>query len=328
MWVKRDDKTADRYGGSKVRKLEWIFGDAVRHQATRLLTVGAVGSNFVLAAATHGRTVGIEVDAIQFPRPLNDAARRSIRAAEAEGLRVLWAPSLVAVPWRVALERARSVWNRDLRTRTYVGAGGSSPRGVLGFVEAGLELRAQIAAGELPEPRAIFLPAGTGGSMAGLLLGCRLAGLVSKVVGVRVVPRALCPATRVVQLANRALDLLRSHGLPRSFAPLRRRDVTLLDGFVGAGYGAATPASRESLALAEELERLPLDTTYTGKALSGMLAQVLHYDVFRSQPILFWNTYCPPRSHQVTASDGVATSVLPDGSPPGYRRFLGRREGV
>ena len=88
----------------------------------------------------------------------------------------------------------------DLRKRYYkregvdpylIPVGGSSPVGALGFVNAGFELRGQIEAGEVPEPKAIYVPLGTMGTAAGLLLGLRAAGLAARLVGVRVTPASL-----------------------------------------------------------------------------------------------------------------------------------------
>ena len=49
LWIKRDDRTNDVYGGNKVRKLEWLLADAKERGATRVVTVGAAGSHHVLA---------------------------------------------------------------------------------------------------------------------------------------------------------------------------------------------------------------------------------------------------------------------------------------
>src|SRR5256885_1804915 len=53
----------------------------------------------------------------------------------------------------------------------FVPLGGSTPLGTLGHVNAALELAEQVAAGALPEPAAVVVPLGSGGTAAGLLLG-------------------------------------------------------------------------------------------------------------------------------------------------------------
>ncbi|HEX3346454.1 MAG TPA: pyridoxal-phosphate dependent enzyme, partial [Polyangiaceae bacterium] len=45
LWIKRDDRTGDVYGGNKVRKLEWLLADARDRGAKRVVTVGAAGSH-------------------------------------------------------------------------------------------------------------------------------------------------------------------------------------------------------------------------------------------------------------------------------------------
>ncbi|WP_299983616.1 hypothetical protein [Desulfobacula sp.] len=48
--------------------------------------------------------------------------------------------------------------------------GGSAPMGTIGYVNAGLELKAQIDEGLLPEPDKIYVPMGTMGTAVGLLI--------------------------------------------------------------------------------------------------------------------------------------------------------------
>ena len=56
IWIKRDDCTVVATGGNKVRKLEWLIGEARVQGATHIVTQGAVQSNhcrLTLAAAAH-----------------------------------------------------------------------------------------------------------------------------------------------------------------------------------------------------------------------------------------------------------------------------------
>jgi len=59
VFVKRDDLTSGVYGGNKVRKLDFLLGDAVTQGATSVLTFGAYGSNHALATAVHARALGL-----------------------------------------------------------------------------------------------------------------------------------------------------------------------------------------------------------------------------------------------------------------------------
>ena len=58
VWIKDDGRTADLYGGNKVRKLERLLAAARRPGARRLLTLGAAGSHHVLATCLYGARAG------------------------------------------------------------------------------------------------------------------------------------------------------------------------------------------------------------------------------------------------------------------------------
>jgi 1-aminocyclopropane-1-carboxylate deaminase/D-cysteine desulfhydrase-like pyridoxal-dependent ACC family enzyme len=80
LWVKRDDLTGEAYGGNKVRKLEYLLADARARGATRLVTIGAVGSHHVLATTLYGRREGFAVEAALVPQPRTDHVVEVVRA--------------------------------------------------------------------------------------------------------------------------------------------------------------------------------------------------------------------------------------------------------
>ncbi len=55
LFIKRDDLSGKFYGGNKIRKLEFILGDALRTGAKEVLTFGSAGSNHALATAVSAR---------------------------------------------------------------------------------------------------------------------------------------------------------------------------------------------------------------------------------------------------------------------------------
>src|SRR6478736_2477839 len=89
LWVKRDDLTNAQYGGSKVRKLGPLFEDAKRHGATRIVTLGAVGSHHVLATGIFGKRAGFSVEAIVMPQPRSPHVLQTARASVAQGVRMI-----------------------------------------------------------------------------------------------------------------------------------------------------------------------------------------------------------------------------------------------
>ena len=62
--------------------------------------------------------------------------------------------------------------------------------------------RTSSRAASEPAPDSLVVPLGSGGTAAGLMVGLALAGLPTRVVGVRVVPRLVANRRRVMRLAR------------------------------------------------------------------------------------------------------------------------------
>ncbi len=286
LWVKRDDLTAPRYGGNKVRKLEFLLGHALAEEHESVWTVGAVGSHHVLATSLYARQVGLQPHALHFPQPVTDHVREVLYALSTTRPHLDLVDSKHALPVELAKYHVRK-WLSRAESPYYIPGGGSSPRGVLGYVNAALELARQIDNGELPVPDAIFVAAGTCGTLAGLQLGCRLADLPTSIVGVRVVDKVLANPLVTANLANRAGKILADYGVevPR----IRARDIEIIDDQIGPGYGEPTSAGREAMRTMDAAAGVELDPTYTAKAFAGLI----DYQKKADRPlrdVLYWHT--------------------------------------
>jgi D-cysteine desulfhydrase len=279
LWVKRDDLSAEALGGNKVRKLEFLLGSAVSRKRASLVTIGGIGSNHVVSSGYYGRQAGLTTTAVVVPQPVTPLVVENVRLARALQVELLPCPSRALVPVYTGLALGRA------RRPMLVGPGGSSPLGTLGYVSAALELAQQIREGLLPEPDEIFIALGSGGSMAGLILGCALAELRSRVVGVRVVERMLANKSLVRALAFRTAALLNRRGLK---VPRPSLFDVHHDHF-GGQYGLPTRAAEETVRIARETEGLALETTYTAKTMASLLDHCRSRGAGRR--ILFWNTF-------------------------------------
>ncbi|HEU4631487.1 MAG TPA: pyridoxal-phosphate dependent enzyme [Gemmatimonadaceae bacterium] len=280
LWVKRDDLDAPRLGGNKVRALEFLLG-AVR-PGDLVLTLGGAGSTHVLATAVHAATLGARTRAVRWPHEMNATAR----AVAAEITRRCEHAPLDPTP--VALARL-ALWRLTVRAGRaervhYVPLGGSTPLGVLGHVNAALELADQVAAGELPAPRRIVVPLGSGGTAAGLALGLAAAGLATEVVGARVAPRLGATRGRVLRLAAATRRYARRIAGVRLPPPAAVRVVH--DAYGGA-YGRELPAAARAAALLHDELGIRLDATYSAKAAAAALALARE----TPDPTLFWLTF-------------------------------------
>jgi D-cysteine desulfhydrase len=287
LHVKRDDRSCPLYGGNKPRKLEFVIGEALARRARRIVTTGGIGTNHGLATTILGRSAGLATTLVLVDQPVTEEVRRSLRLFACYGAEVVHARSVRGAVWHGARVLAGAALRGE---RPFlVPTGGSSASGNLGFVSAGLELGEQVARGELPEPALVFLPVGSGGSLAGLAVGLRLAGLATRPVGV-LVTDILPPSPR--SLARRAGAVVRRlRRLDPNVPPLAlgASDFELATGQLGPGYGAATEAAREAQRVAAQAG-LTLDTTYSAKCLAEILSRARAGSLPRA-PVLFWLTF-------------------------------------
>jgi 1-aminocyclopropane-1-carboxylate deaminase/D-cysteine desulfhydrase-like pyridoxal-dependent ACC family enzyme len=271
VWVKHDDVTAHAYGGNKVRKLEYLLADARQRGADTLITTGAVGSHHVFATALFGRDHGFETHAVLVPQPTTPHVEEQVRAMLSVRARLHVAEHYREVPRRMA---ALVVKLRLMGRKPFViPAGGSSVRGTLGYVNAGVELAQQLDAGRGNDPDAIYVACGTCATAAGLALGLAAAGVRTRVVAVRVTDRLLANKLRLSVLVKKTSELVRS--IEPRFPEVSARAIASLDVDaieLGKGYGKPTPSSEAARRLASH-DGLELDPTYTSKALACLLRE-------------------------------------------------------
>lgn len=282
IFVKQDDLTSGLYGGTKVRKLEFILHAARQASAGCLVTLGSWGSHHVAASTLHARAFGWPVHAVVAPQPASVYLERNVRLNLATG--AVLHP--VGSDWAVPL----GVWRlmRQLRregARPYhVSLGGSSACGTLGTVRAALELTEQVARGEAPARGPVVVALGSGSTVAGLALGMVLAGAPRTVHAVRVASRLVVHRAVMRRLLTDAAALLVP---PRLRAPLVRaadRLIAIDHMAIGRGYGWATPAGEAAMA-ACRTDGLVLEPVYTAKAMAALLNGMRG-----DEPALYWHT--------------------------------------
>jgi D-cysteine desulfhydrase len=271
LWVKDESGYGTHWGGNKVRKLEFILPDAKRRGKRTILTFGALATNHGLATALYAREQGLRCALGLVNQPVDDHVRAQLERLRNSGATLHFTRTrrrtIAAVPWLMLRHRLPYL----------LPAGGSSPVGVLGWVEGGLEIAEQVREGAMPEPSHVVCAVGTGGTAAGLLLGLTLGELRTKVLAVVVNDKLTLDHPALVELASKAARLA------GTAAPDPERLVVTRD-FLGPGYGVPTPESEAAMAGAGGLD---LDPVYTAKAMAAALA------FEGAGPLLFLQTHGP-----------------------------------
>jgi 1-aminocyclopropane-1-carboxylate deaminase/D-cysteine desulfhydrase-like pyridoxal-dependent ACC family enzyme len=280
--VKHDDQTSPIYGGNKTRKLEYIFQRAEDRGAERVATFGTVGSNHALATAIFAKESGFGCTCFLAHQKHTPSIRKTLNAHLQLGTELVRYGGKVD---HLDLFR-RYLQNR----RTWViPLGGTCWLGVVGFVNAGLELAAQIDSGELEIPDRIYMANGTMGSAAGLALGLALANLKIEIHAVRVADNRFTRREVLDRLMKKTAVLL--NYLDPAIPTYLGDDTNIIwrDDFFAGGYAAVDERTEAAVNFANDNLGLTLDTTYTGKAMAALLHDIASNSAGSSN--LFWNTF-------------------------------------
>jgi D-cysteine desulfhydrase len=280
--VKHDDVTAEDYGGNKIRKLEYLLQQASTKRAKRVATFGTVGSHHAIATALYAKRAGFECTCFlshQSMRPGLGNALRFHLQNETEIFRFGGDRKKRVATLRKHLQ-GRNAW--------VVPLGGSTWQGTVGYVNAALELAAQIKSGELTCPSRLYIALGTMGTAAGLALGFALEGIDIEIQAIRVTLDRYANKAALNRLMRKTATMLNAidPGIPADLA--NRTNLRFRSEFLGDGYGRTDDVTERAIAIAGDELDLSLECTYSGKAMAALLHDL---DEGVDGPVLFWNTY-------------------------------------
>lgn len=287
VFMKRDDLISPIYGGNKVRRYELVLADAKARGAKRLVTVGGLGSTQAMATTLFGKALGFDVCIVLFEQPVTDFALATVRGFVANGAEIVYGGGYV-----MTIARTLAAYRRG-GDDYFIMPGASGPLANIGYVDAMLELAAQVDRGEAPRPDVIIVPTGSGGTLAALALGAAHLGWETEIVGVRITT-ALATNRLTIGAVVRSTDRWLAKR-DRRWKPVRdRARWTLYGGALGEGYGYPTPEAREGVEQVKRLTGNVGEVTYSGKALAGLRALVRE-PRYRDKTFLLWNTLSTKR---------------------------------
>lgn len=268
--VKRDDLTGIGGGGNKLRKLEFLLGDALLQDSDTFITVGARQSNHARLTAAAAARAGMACELVL----ANVVDRHDVEYRQNGNLLLdgIFGAMVHEVagsvdPLAVALERAAGL--KSVGRKAYVvGSGGSSPVGCLGYASCAAEIVTQEEKLGAAFDR-IVIPNGSAGTQAGLVAGFASMGRDPTVVRAFAVLRPAEAARHLtLETARETLALL------GSTATLSADSIVVDGSQLGQGYGVPTPACLEAIRLLARTEGLLVDPVYGGKAFAGVLADI------------------------------------------------------
>ena len=269
LYIKRDDTTGFILGGNKVRKLNFLFQEALDQGQTCVITCGGIQSNHCRAVAALAARLGLDCILLLAGKPKviqGNLLLDHLFSAEIHYV------SQEEYEEKDLLLRKLASQVKDRGGKPYIiPEGGSNTLGMMGYIQMWQELEAQLSTGDIPKSFDSLVSAtGSGGTQGGLLLGkIEAQSGNSPIANMRVVGVNVCyDKKKTFQLIKNLLwkSITQNHW-PYSFL---HSDIELLDGFLGAGYGKTTIEELRFIHKVARMEGIVLDPTYSGKAFLGL----------------------------------------------------------
>jgi len=262
LWVKRDDLTGLLETGNKVRKLEFLIGEALAQNADTLITCGTLQSNCCRTVAAVCARLGLRaVVALKGAPPAeydgNLLLDRLLGAEVRYCTDAEWGKIDEVLQDMAARERAGG------RTPYVIPESGATVVGALGYLACGQEIAQQVRHGA-PDFDTIAITAFSGGSQAGLLMAGQLTGLGARIVSVPIA----WEASRVREYVASVMDQARHRWGLAVEVP---REIPVLDGYQARGRDEVRREELDVVLHVARQEGILLDPVYTAKAFHGLL---------------------------------------------------------
>lgn len=266
LWVKRDDLIPQWMGGNKVRKNYAILSSICQKVGVPdvLITNGGAESNHARAVALMGAQLGCQVHLVlhgQEPK------------ASTAGNSFFYRSAGAVAHYVDSQEIGRTIKRLEQKcvakglTVSVIPGGGHSAEGVLAYADA---------VAELPyEADYIVHASGTGGTQAGLLAGVERQSWSTSIVGVS-----------VARIKHRGTEEIMKL-LPADFPEER---VDFRDEYRFGGYQKYSQDLMDFVHYVIREEGIPLDLTYTGKAMYGLVQLVDSGEIAPRSRVVFWHT--------------------------------------
>jgi L-cysteate sulfo-lyase len=274
LWIKRDDCTGLSTGGNKVRKLEFVFAEALAAGADCVVTAGALQSNHSRQTAAAAARLGLKSHLLlcnltghSHANYLNNGNILLDRLHDAQ-IHVLdgvgTADVLTYLNDAVAKHTQRL---REQGARPFaIPVGASTPTGALGYAECARELVSQARELGLSID-AVVHRSGSGGTQAGLVAGMAVLDAPIPVLGLGGGATPAPLEELVFGMAAQAAALM---GAPTA---VKRSAVVTFDPYV-VRYGQLTREIIDVVRLFAANEGILIDPVYTAPALVGLISLI------------------------------------------------------
>lgn len=293
LFIKRDDLTGLGCGGNKLRKLEFLMGDALAKGADTIVTSGAIQTNHGRLTAAACAKLGLDCILVLTEKDTGRYEGNRILQSLFGAKQVFADVDYSVTPEKLDKEKLRAgdekiaevmeTLKKQGKKPYLIPRGGRSLQGTSGYCNAMVELNYQMNSMGVHVDH-IIVPGATCSTMTGVLLGSKICSMDAKVHGIALSRSVEEGKAMVEEEFNRDAQTL---GYPYR---IKQSEVDILGGYIGKGYAIPTEACHAAMKLLAKTEAILLDPTYTSKAMSGYLDLVKKGYFKENETVVFFHT--------------------------------------
>lgn len=280
IFIKRDDLTGVEFSGNKIRKLEFAVKEALDEGAKTLITCGGIQSNHARATAAVAAKLGLQCHLVLRSEP-NPPWAGNYFLDQLFGAQVTFLDEKAFESHLQVMETLKESYDKKGQKAYLIPIGASNGIGNFGYANAFEEILRQET--KEMDFGAIVCAVGSGGTLAGLLLGNHIQKGQKHIIGINVANDAAYFEKQVDVILGESHSYLQ---LPYEKAHFH---IDIRDGYVGQGYAKITEREPAFISEVAKKEGLLLDPVYTGKAFYGLLKEI-EKGAIQEDKILFIHT--------------------------------------
>lgn len=293
LFLKRDDQTGLGLGGNKLRKLEYLLGDALARGADTVVTSGVMQTNHGRLTAAACAKLGLDCILVMTEADCGYYEANRILQELFDAKQVFADVDYSVAPEKLAKEQLRAGDAKIAQVMDELRRAGKKPylipragrslQGTASYCQAMLELKQQLEEQDIHAGH-IIVPVASGSTFGGVLLGGRICEMQAKFHGIAL--------SRSVEEGKEMIEEEFNHDAAAMGYPYRikQEEVNLYGEYIGAGYGIMTEAGKNAIRLFAETEGILLDPVYTGKAMAGYLDLSAKGAFRKDETVIFFHT--------------------------------------
>lgn len=286
IYIKREDMLPFSFGGNKARKAVLFFREIDVGDYDAVVTYGSSSSN-------HCRVISNMAAARKMPCYIISPEEASKPTANSRMME-LFGAEITVVPVEMihdTIEQKLQELQKIGRKPYFIAGGGHGNIGTQAYVNCYQEIRDYECRTGIYFDY-IFFASGTGTTQAGLVCGQLLAGDERQIVGISIArknPRGRQVVIDSVSEYLAQIKFMNEKQHPSYTEEQIQAAIIFDDSYTGEGYGQDNEDIRQTIARMLLCHGIPMDSTYTGKAYTGMVKWIKDNEV-KNKNILFIHT--------------------------------------